>query len=51
MIVVDDQLMVRAGIAAVVDAEEDLAVVGYNDVELAEYLGLTTVRVPMREGD
>jgi DNA-binding LacI/PurR family transcriptional regulator len=28
---------------------EDLAVVGYNDVELARFLGLTTVRVPMRE--
>jgi DNA-binding LacI/PurR family transcriptional regulator len=28
---------------------EDLAVVGYNDVEVAAYLGLTTVRVPMRE--
>jgi DNA-binding LacI/PurR family transcriptional regulator len=28
---------------------EDLAVVGYNDIEVATYLGLTTVRVPMRE--
>lgn len=28
---------------------EDLAVVGYNDVEVAAYLGLTTVHVPMRE--
>ena len=28
---------------------EDLAVVGYNDIELAQYLGLTSVRVPMRE--
>ncbi len=28
MIVVDDQLMVRAGIAAIVDAEDDLEVVG-----------------------
>ena len=28
---------------------EDLAVIGYNDVELAAYLDLTTVRVPMRE--
>jgi DNA-binding LacI/PurR family transcriptional regulator len=27
---------------------EDVAVVGYNDVELAEYLGLSTVRIPMR---
>jgi DNA-binding LacI/PurR family transcriptional regulator len=27
---------------------EDLAVVSYNDVELARYLGLTTVRVPIR---
>jgi DNA-binding LacI/PurR family transcriptional regulator len=27
---------------------EDLAVVGYNDIELAGYLGLTTMRVPMR---
>ena len=31
------------------DVPGDLAVVGYNDVELAPYLGLTTVRVPMRE--
>jgi DNA-binding LacI/PurR family transcriptional regulator len=28
---------------------EDLAVVGYNDIEVAAYLGLTSVRVPMRE--
>jgi DNA-binding LacI/PurR family transcriptional regulator len=28
---------------------EDLAVVGYNDIEVAAYLGLTTVRIPMRE--
>ena len=28
---------------------EDLSVVGFNDVELAPYLGLTTVHVPMRE--
>jgi LacI family transcriptional regulator len=28
---------------------EDLAVIGYNDVEVAAYLGLTTVHVPMRE--
>ena len=28
---------------------EDLAIVGYNDIELAGYLGLTTMRVPMRE--
>jgi DNA-binding LacI/PurR family transcriptional regulator len=28
---------------------EDLAVVGYNDIEVAAYLGLTTVHVPMRE--
>ena len=28
---------------------EDLAVIGYNDVELAAYLDLTTVHVPMRE--
>jgi DNA-binding LacI/PurR family transcriptional regulator len=28
---------------------EDLAVVGYNDVEVAAYLGLTTVHIPMRE--
>jgi DNA-binding LacI/PurR family transcriptional regulator len=28
---------------------EDLAVVGYNDVEISRYLGLTSVRVPMRE--
>jgi DNA-binding LacI/PurR family transcriptional regulator len=28
---------------------EDLAVVGYNDIEIAAYLGLTTIHVPMRE--
>jgi LacI family transcriptional regulator len=28
---------------------DDLAVVGYNDIEIAEYLGLTTIHVPMRE--
>jgi DNA-binding LacI/PurR family transcriptional regulator len=28
---------------------EDLSVVGTHDIELAEYLGLTTVRAPIRE--
>jgi DNA-binding LacI/PurR family transcriptional regulator len=28
---------------------EDISVVGYNDIEIAPYLGLTTMRVPMRE--
>jgi DNA-binding LacI/PurR family transcriptional regulator len=28
---------------------EDLAVVGYNDIEVAAYLGLTSVHIPMRE--
>jgi LacI family transcriptional regulator len=28
---------------------QDVSVVGYNDVELAPYLGLTTLHVPMRE--
>ncbi len=28
---------------------QDLAIVGFNDVQLAGYLGLTTMRVPMRE--
>ena len=27
---------------------EDLSIVGYNDIELAPFLGLTTVRVPMQ---
>ena len=28
---------------------DDLAVIGYNDIDLARYLDLTTMRVPMRE--
>jgi LacI family transcriptional regulator len=28
---------------------EDLAVVGYNDIEVAAFLGLTTIHIPMRE--
>jgi DNA-binding LacI/PurR family transcriptional regulator len=28
---------------------EDLSIVGYNDIEWAQYLGFTTVRVPMRQ--
>jgi DNA-binding LacI/PurR family transcriptional regulator len=28
---------------------EDLALIGYNDIEIAPYLGLSTIRVPMRE--
>ena len=28
---------------------QELAVIGYNDIELAPYLGLSTIRVPMRE--
>ena len=28
---------------------DDLAVIGYNDIDLATYLDLTTMRVPMRE--
>lgn len=28
---------------------EDLSVIGYNDIEVSHYLGLTTVRIPMRE--
>jgi DNA-binding LacI/PurR family transcriptional regulator len=28
---------------------DDLAVIGYNDIEVAAYLGLTTVHIPMRE--
>ena len=28
---------------------EDLSVVGYNDIDVAQYAGLTTVRMPMRE--
>jgi DNA-binding LacI/PurR family transcriptional regulator len=28
---------------------EDIAVIGYNDVELAEYVGLTTVRLPLSQ--
>lgn len=28
---------------------EDVSVVGYNDIELAPYFGLTTMRVPMRD--
>ena len=29
---------------------EDLAVIGFDDVDLAEIVGLTTVRQPLREG-
>lgn len=28
---------------------DDVSVIGYNDIEIAPYLGLTTMRVPMRE--
>jgi DNA-binding LacI/PurR family transcriptional regulator len=28
---------------------EELAVIGYNDIEVAAYLGLSTVHIPMRE--
>ncbi len=28
---------------------DDLSVVGYNDIEVAQFLGLTTVQIPMRE--
>jgi DNA-binding LacI/PurR family transcriptional regulator len=27
---------------------DDLSVLGYNDIEVAQYLGLSTLRVPMR---
>lgn len=30
-------------------APEDMAVVGYDDIEIAEYLGLTTIRQPLYE--
>jgi DNA-binding LacI/PurR family transcriptional regulator len=29
---------------------EDLAVIGFDDVDLAEIVGLTTIRQPLREG-
>src|SRR5581483_1631645 len=28
---------------------EDLTIVGYNDIEMAQYFGLSTMRIPMRE--
>ena len=28
---------------------EDVSVVGYNDIEVAAFLGLTTIHIPMRE--
>lgn len=31
------------------DCPEDVAVVGYDDIEVAEYLGLTTIRQPLYE--
>lgn len=59
VIVVDDQLMVRAGIAAIVDAEDDLEVVGeaadgQSGVELAERVRpdvvLMDIRMPGMDG-
>ena len=29
---------------------EDVAVIGFDDVDLAEIVGLTTIRQPLREG-
>jgi DNA-binding LacI/PurR family transcriptional regulator len=29
---------------------EDLAVIGFDDIDLAEIVGLTTIRQPLREG-
>lgn len=40
--------VLRAARELGLDVPRDLAVVGYHDIEIAELLGLTTVRVPMR---
>lgn len=40
--------VLRAARQLGLEVPRDLAVVGYHDIEIAELLGLTTVRVPMR---
>jgi DNA-binding LacI/PurR family transcriptional regulator len=42
--------VLRAAAEAGVRVPEDVAVIGFDDVELAEVVGLTTVRQPLREG-
>ena len=42
--------MLKAAERLDVRVPEDLAVIGFDDVDLAEIVGLTTIRQPLREG-
>ena len=42
--------MLKAAERLGVRVPEELAVIGFDDVDLAEIVGLTTIRQPLREG-